>query len=59
LKIGQEASVFPKVGRPNVVDHVETKVAAAMRQAGVQHGLLVINNSDGPGAPDESCRTPA
>lgn len=48
LKIGRAAGVFPASGRPNVVDHVEVKVAAAMRDSGETTGVLVINNSGGP-----------
>jgi nucleic acid/nucleotide deaminase of polymorphic system toxin len=54
LKIGWNSGVFPQPGRPNVVDHVEVKVAAAMRQGGVRQGVLVINNAAGPCDPDES-----
>jgi hypothetical protein len=45
--------VFPASGRPNVVDHVEVKVAAAMRDSGETSGVLVINNSGGPCLIDE------
>lgn len=48
LAVGREAGVFPKVGAPIVVDHVEVKVAAAMRKADVRMGTLLINNSGGP-----------
>lgn len=48
LKVGRDVGAFPARGRPNVVDHVEVKVAAAMREAEVATGVLVINNSDGP-----------
>ncbi len=43
LRTGQQAGVFPSKGRPNVVDHVEVKAAAAMRSANVSSGVLVIN----------------
>lgn len=48
LKVGRDAGVFPASGRPYVVDHVEVKVAAAMRDSGEMAGVLVINNSSGP-----------
>jgi hypothetical protein len=48
LKVGRDVGVFPASGRPNVVDHVEVKVAAAMRDSGEAAGVLVINNSGGP-----------
>jgi hypothetical protein len=48
LKVGRDAGVFPSSGRPYVVDHVEMKVAAAMRDSGEKAGVLVINNSEGP-----------
>ena len=48
LKVGRAAGVFPASGRPNVVDHVEIKVAAAMRNSGEPTGVLAINNSGGP-----------
>lgn len=48
LTVGREAGVFPKVGAPIVVDHVEVKVAAAMRKADVRMDTLVINNPGGP-----------
>jgi hypothetical protein len=48
LEVGRDAGVFPASGRPNVVDHVEVKVAAAMRHSGEMAGVLVINNSGGP-----------
>jgi hypothetical protein len=54
LKVGRDAGAFPQAGRPNVVDHVEVKAAAAMRRGDVRHGLLVINKSSGPCAPDEA-----
>lgn len=41
LKVGREVGVFPASGRPNVVDHVEVKVAAAMREAGELAGVLL------------------
>lgn len=43
LNVGRQAGVFPSKGRPNVVDHVEVKAAAAMRAGGVTSGVLVIN----------------
>jgi hypothetical protein len=48
LKVGRKAGVFPSQGRFVVADHVEVKVAAAMREADVTFGVLVINNSGGP-----------
>lgn len=48
LKVGRNAGVFPASGRPNAVDHVEVKVAAAMRDGGETAGVFVINNSGGP-----------
>ena len=48
LQVGRQLGVFPKVGRPSVVDHVEVKVAAVMRSTGVTTGVLVINNPAGP-----------
>lgn len=48
LKVGREVGVFPPSGRPNVVDHVEVKVAAAIRESGETAGVLVINNAGGP-----------
>jgi len=48
VDIGRDAGVFPDRGHPVVVDHVEIKVAAAMRNADVLGGVLVINNSGGP-----------
>jgi nucleic acid/nucleotide deaminase of polymorphic system toxin len=53
LKVGRDAGVFPRSGRPNVVDHVEVKVAAAMRNGGETAGVLVINNAGGPCLLDE------
>lgn len=53
LKVGRDAGVFPASGRPYVVDHVEVKVAAAMRDSGEMAGVLVINNSSGPCLPDD------
>lgn len=43
LNTGRDAGVFPSKGRPNVVDHVEVKAAAAMRSGDVGSGVLVIN----------------
>jgi SCP1.201-like deaminase len=48
LNTGRDAGVFPSKGRPNVVDHVEMKAAAAMRAGNVASGVLVINY---PGPP--------
>jgi hypothetical protein len=48
LKVGRDAGVFPASGRPVVVDHVEVKVAAAMRSSGEKAGVLLINNPGGP-----------
>jgi hypothetical protein len=48
LNTGREAGVFPGKGRPNVVDHVEVKAAAAMRAGNVASGVLVVNY---PGPP--------
>jgi hypothetical protein len=53
LKVGREVGVFPASGRPDVVDHVEVKVAAAMRNGEETAGVLVINNSGGPCLLDE------
>lgn len=54
LKGGRDVGVFPQNVRLSVVDHVEVKVAAAMRQGGVTRGLLVINKASGPCSPDET-----
>lgn len=48
LQVGRDAKVFPPSGRPYVVDHVEVKVVAAMRDSDETEGVLVINNSRGP-----------
>jgi hypothetical protein len=48
LEVGRDAGLFPASGRPNIVDHVEVKVAAAMRDGGEAAGVLIINNSGGP-----------
>lgn len=48
LKVGRDVGVFPPSGRPNAVDHVEVKVAAAMRDSEETAGVLVINNPGGP-----------
>jgi len=48
VEVGRDAGVFPDKGRPVVVDHVEVKVAAAMRAGEVMAGVLVINNVGGP-----------
>jgi hypothetical protein len=48
----QEQGVPPnRAGRYLAASHVETKVAALMREAGVQQGVLVINNRSGPCGP--------
>jgi hypothetical protein len=54
LKVGRDAGAFPQNARPNVVDHVEVEVAAAMREDGVAHALVIINNELGPCSPDET-----
>jgi hypothetical protein len=43
LNVGRQAGAFPSKGRPDVVDHVEVKAAAAMRAGNVTSGVLVIN----------------
>ncbi|WP_439660120.1 DddA-like double-stranded DNA deaminase toxin [Lentzea sp. HUAS TT2] len=35
---------FPEPGAPVTVTHVETKVAVMMRQKGIQHATVVLNN---------------
>jgi hypothetical protein len=40
-----------RAGRCLAASHVETKVAALMRETGVEHGVLVINNRAGPCGP--------
>jgi hypothetical protein len=48
----QEQGVPPnRAGRYLAASHVETKVAALMREAGVRQGVLVINNRSGPCGP--------
>lgn len=48
----QEQGIPPnRAGRYLAASHVETKVAALMREAGVQQGVLVINNRSGPCGP--------
>lgn len=47
LEVGRDAEVFPASGRLDVVDHVEVKVAADMRDGGETAGVLVLN-SGGP-----------
>lgn len=47
VDIGRDAGIFPDRGRLYVVDHVEVKVAAAMRHGKVESGVLVINNPEG------------
>ncbi|HEY3607929.1 MAG TPA: DddA-like double-stranded DNA deaminase toxin [Pseudonocardiaceae bacterium] len=54
LRVGRAAGVFPATGRPNIVDHVEVKAAAAMRAAGVRQGVMVINYPGGPCAQDQN-----
>lgn len=54
LKVGRDAGVLAQNVRPGVVDHVEVKVAAAMREGDVTHALLIINNELGPCSPDET-----
>lgn len=54
LKVGRDAGVFPQNVRLGVVDHVEVKVAAAMREGGVTRSLVIINNELGPCSPDET-----
>jgi nucleic acid/nucleotide deaminase of polymorphic system toxin len=46
--VGHEVGAFPPAGSPTAVDHVEIKVAAAMRRGNVTQTVLVINNSEGP-----------
>lgn len=48
VEVGHDVGAFPQPGSPTVVDHVEVKVAAAMRRANIKQALLVINNADGP-----------
>lgn len=46
--VGRAVGVFPEQGTVITVEHVEVKVAARMRQASVDAGVLVINNPMGP-----------
>lgn len=46
--IGRAAGVFPASGTVVTVEHVEVKVAAHIRAAGLGRGVLVINNPSGP-----------
>jgi len=46
--IGRDIGVFDPRGPSFLVDHVEVKVAADMRDAGIMSGVLVINKVDGP-----------
>lgn len=39
---------FPPVGRYPAAAHVETKIAALMRENGITFGVVVINNPRGP-----------
>lgn len=39
---------FPPVGRHPAAAHVETKIAALMRENGITYGVVVINNPRGP-----------
>jgi len=55
VKILTELGKIPQGTRPYVVDHVETKVAALMRQEDVTSGVLVINKKDGVCTGDMSC----
>lgn len=43
LSVLYDLSVVQPPVRPNVVDHVEAKVAALMRENGLESGVLVIN----------------
>ena len=48
-----------RAGRYLAASHVEPKVAALMRETGIQQGVLVINNRSGPCGPSNegtSCR---
>jgi hypothetical protein len=54
LKAGWGSGAIPPNVRPTVVDHVEVKVAAAMRQSGATRTLLIINQPSGPCSPDAS-----
>ncbi|TDP96710.1 DddA-like double-stranded DNA deaminase toxin [Labedaea rhizosphaerae] len=47
-EVGRDAGVFDPRGPSFLVDHVEVKVAAAMRDSGTMTGVLVINKTDGP-----------
>lgn len=48
----QEQGVQPnRAGRYPAASHVETKVAALMRETGIENGVLVINNRAGPCGP--------
>jgi hypothetical protein len=47
-EVGRDAGVFDPRGPSFLVDHVEVKVAAAMRETSVTAGVLVINKTDGP-----------
>lgn len=54
LKVSRDAGLFPRNVRPGIVDHVEVKVAAVMRQNGLTHTMLIINNVLGPCSRDET-----
>lgn len=47
-EVGRDIGVFDTRGPSFVVDHVEVKVAAAMRDSETLSGVLVINKADGP-----------
>lgn len=47
-EVGRDAGVFDPRGPSFLVDHVEVKIAAAMRDRGIMSGVLVINKTDGP-----------
>ena len=52
IAVLQEQGVPPnRAGRYLAASHVETKVAALMRETGVEQGVLVINNRTGPCGP--------
>lgn len=55
-EVGRDAGVFDPRGPSFLVDHVEVKVAAAMRDSGTMSGVLVINKTDGPCGRDRDGR---
>lgn len=54
IEVGYDIGAFEPPGAPYSVDHVEVKVAAAMRSNDLESGVLVINNPGGPCAAEDS-----